>query len=129
MNLENNVKDVKKVIANCTLKPKRHSVMITLNQYAPEDSLLEISGENESMLDEYQSIIAVGNGTEFKPGDKILLDISALTKRIPDPNDRMAYIDMIDIKPVQQGDHTFTIISDSYILATVINESNIDLNA
>lgn len=129
MSLENNVKDLKKVISECNLKPKRNCIMITLNQSNPIDSELELIADNDSLLDEYQYVIAAGEGALYKPGAKVLLDITALTKRIPDPNDRMAYLDMIDIKPVIQGDHTFTIISDNYILAEYIEPEIVDLKA
>lgn len=127
--MENNVENLKNLIAICDLKPKRNSLLITLNQTKPQGSNLELEGEDDNMLDEYQYVVAAGEGAQYKVGDKVLLDISNMTKRVPDPNDRMSYVDMIDIKPVIQGDYTLTIISDNYVLASVIEREVIDLKA
>jgi hypothetical protein len=131
MDITNNIleRDLEKVISECDFIPKRFHVVVTLNQFIEEHTELELNGEMESMLSEYQYIISSGEGSEYKPGDKILLDMKKLIQRVPDPHDRSRYIEQIDVNPTMIGDKTFTVISDSMILGKKIKLESLDIQA
>ena len=106
------------VVKACNFKPRRNHVLITLNLEEPEGGLI-IDGESiddNPLLADWQYVIAAGEGAEFKPGDKVLLDMMALTVTRPDPEDRNTMVTGINIKPVSINGQELTIMSDNYIL-------------
>ena len=131
MDIKNNIKedDVAKIIAKCNMLPKRNHIMVTLNQIKEENSELEFTGEMETMLDEWQYVIASGTGAEYKPGDKVFLDVARMIKRVQDPENTSRYIDRLDATPVPLGDNVFTIIGDGYVLAKEFDYETVDIKA
>lgn len=115
----NNVKykELEKIIKACDVRPGRNRILITVNTYEIENDILDISGDQNVMMDEWQYVVAGGTGAMYKPGDKIMLELDRLIKRIPDPEEKHKTIEVFDLPGVAIAGKMFAIVSDSYVLA------------
>ena len=93
------------------LEPMFTRVIVTLNQVSQEGDLVLTS----NALDEEQFVVAVGGTAQVKPGQKILLDLPKLTKKVPDPNNTHTPIEQIFIETLTVDEVVYGIIYDNQI--------------
>lgn len=121
--------DLEEEIKACKIKPRRHHLLVTINRY-DSNSDLEIDAELDDTIEEWQYVIAAGDGQmDYKVGDKVLINLPAVTTRRKDqdggPDD---YIISLNLTPVISNDNVFTIISDNYILGKEVEYDQVDLS-
>lgn len=121
-------KDLQDVIKLCNLKPRRNHVLLTINKIEAESSF-EIEESSSEDVDQYQYVVAAGDGAEYQVGDKVLIDLSRLVRTIPDDHDRTRVNYILDVTPVKVGDNDLTILSDNYILAKEVEYPEIDIKS
>tara|TARA_R110002050_G_scaffold267498_1_gene409182 strand:+ start:3947 stop:4306 length:360 start_codon:yes stop_codon:yes gene_type:complete len=93
------------------LEPMFTRVIVTLNQIVQDGELVLAS----NALDEEQFVVSVGGTAQVKPGQKILLDLTKLTKKIPDPTNTHTTIDSIFIETLTVDEVVYGIIYDNQI--------------
>ncbi len=121
---------VEHYLSKCDVLPRNFNIITTINTVAEEDDLILIEDEDDSMMSEWQYVIAVGKGIEgnwLVPGDKVLIDLTKLVMRVPNPENRMEMVESYNIKPVQIDDKYFNIVSESAVLAKKHNYEDIEL--
>lgn len=105
--------DVLELISDFPITPLRNKVIITTNMDEYEDDDLDLSG---SAFSPTQYILAVGSHCrDLKPGQKIYLDLEAMSVSVPNPEDVYQPEKRLSIKPVDVGDKVYGIITDSKI--------------
>lgn len=111
------ISEISELIENCDFTPKRYHVLTTVNEENAFGAFEMSEDENEGqMLDPWQWVIAVGEGSEYKPGDRVMIDVEKMSVQERDPNDTTKIIEYLKMIAVECGEDTFTIIPDSMIL-------------
>ena len=110
-----NISEIETLIDSCDFKPKRYHILTTANEEENYGEF-EIEASSEEMLDPWQWVIASGEGSEYKPGDKVMLDIESLSTRQPDPEDRTRIIEYLKLTAIPVGEETYTIVHDNVVL-------------
>jgi len=118
---------LQEAIDNIDFHPNANYLLITVNQIKSESGL-EIVSSNEMTLDEYQYVVASGPRSLYKPGDKVYLNMKKLLKKMPDPNDRMNYIEAVDIIPFVYEEYVLTFIDDNAVLGK-LGADSVDIKA
>lgn len=111
------VSEISDLIDNCDFQPKRYHVLTTVNEENAFGAF-EMSDDSDGgeMLDPWQWVIAAGEGSEYKPGDKVMINVEQMSVQERDPNDTTKVIEYLKMIAVQCGEDSFTIIPDSMIL-------------
>ncbi len=105
--------DVLDLIKDFPLQPLGRRAIITINTV---DNLSDLS-LSESDLSEVQYVVAIGKSVmEFKPGQKILLDLNKMVKMIPVDENSGEMKPVIEIDPVEVDGRKYAIITASNVL-------------
>ena len=111
--------DVLELIQDFPIEPMRNRVIITTNTIELEEDEVNLGG---AAFHEEQYIMAVGSYTKdfLSPGQKVSLDLEAMTVRIPNDNDAYQPIQRIQLKPVEVDGRMYGVITDDKIEYKVI---------
>lgn len=112
--------ELEKVISECNFIPAKSHLLITANMYESKNDL-EVVGDDEVMLSEWQYVISAGEYASYEAGDKIYLNLPKMVKSIIDPKDRLSMITTLDIAPFMLGKTELTIIPSGYIFGNEVN--------
>lgn len=104
--------DVLELISDFPVKPLGRKVIVTLNMDESEELGLGMT----SGLDEYQYIVATGGvDRDYKPGDKVLLDLERMMEYVPAQDNTHEKVGRIKIRPITIKDRVFGLINDNVI--------------
>jgi hypothetical protein len=108
-----NDKTIKKLVKEFAMKPLFTRVIITLNREMNEGGVIM----NENPLSETQYVVAAGGSAQVKAGDKILLDLTKMTVKVPLDTDKNQMIETIKVDPLKTEQGVFAFIYDNQIKA------------
>ena len=108
-----NEKTIKKLVKEFPLTPIFTRVVITLNREVNEGEVIL----NENPLAEVQYVVAAGDRAAVKAGDKVLLDLTKMTVKIPSPTDQNQMVETIKVDPLKTDQGVFAFIYDNQIKA------------
>lgn len=113
-------KELEEVIENFNFEPGMNYVVLTLNQYVPDNGI-EIVSDEKFDLDQWQYVIASGSN-RYSAGDKVLINMNKLLVNVPDPHDRTKVLQKINIDPFEFKGGVYTMLGDNMILGKIIEE-------
>lgn len=111
--------NIEEKIEQLNFVPNRNFIVISVNSYATE-SEIELVTDEQDDLSPWQYVIAAGKNSDYKPKNKILINIERLIKRIPNPQNKMEVMEVLDIKKLELNGETYGIIDDSCVLGEVV---------
>ena len=103
--------DVLAMVDTFPVKPLGRKVIITLNMDEDDDLGLEMS----SGLDESQYVVASSGVRDFKPGDKVLLDLEKMMEFSNASDDSFERVGKIKVRPITVNDRVYGLINDNII--------------
>lgn len=106
--------DVLELINDFPIQPTKSRVVITANTEELDDDEVELTGSAFSPI---QYVLAVGSYTKewLKPGQKIHLNLDAMTVNIPSEDNAYQNVQSIQLKPVEIAGKIFVIITEDKI--------------
>ena len=93
------------------IKPLRGKVIITVNV---EEADGEVVLSNSSFAEE-QFVLAAGETSQVKAGDKVLLDVEKMMDYSPSDTDAYEKVGRIKLRPIEVEGKTFALINESLI--------------
>lgn len=111
--------DVLELIKDFPIEPMRNRVIITTNVEELEDDEINLS---EASFAPEQFVLAVGSYSKdlLKPGQKVSLDLEAMSIKVPADNNAYEPVTRILLKPVEVNGRMFGVITDDKIEYKVI---------
>lgn len=104
--------DVLDVITDFPLKPLGRKVIVTLNMEEPDNSLVL----SNNSLSESQYVIAVGTHVhDFKPGNKVLLDLERMMEYTSAEDNAYEKVGRIKIKPIEVNNKVYAMINENVV--------------
>jgi hypothetical protein len=106
--------EVQELIKDFPLTPLRNRVIITTNVEEYEEDGVDLSGTSFSPE---QFVLAVGSYAKdyLTPGQRISLDLEAMTVKVPSENNAYEPQHRIMMKSVEVDDNVFGVITDDKI--------------
>lgn len=105
------MEDVQEIIQDFPIEPRYNKMIVTLNMHEEGGVVYHDDGVGET-----QYVIAAGSRADYNPGDKIILDLKKLVRRVPSETDTTQLLSVLDIHPVVVNDVTFAWIDESAVL-------------
>ena len=103
--------DVLKMIGTFPVKPLRGKVIITVN-VEEADGEVVLTNTN---FDEYQYVVAVGETSQVKAGDRVLLDLESMMEYMPGTTDAYEKVGQVKLKPIEVNGKTYALINERLI--------------
>lgn len=104
--------DVLDVITDFPVQPLGRKVIVTLNMEEADGQLVL----SNNSLDETQFVIAVGTHVkDFKPGNRVLLDLEKMMEYMPSPENSNERIGQIKMRPIEVNGKVYALINDNVI--------------
>jgi hypothetical protein len=106
--------EVLELVKNFPISPLRNKVIITTNYEEIEEDDIKLT---EAMFSPEQYVIAVGSYAKdyLTPGQKVSLDLEAMTVKVPNSNDAYQPQDKIMLKPVEVEGRFYGIITEDKV--------------
>lgn len=106
--------DVLELIVDFPITPLKNRVIITTNVEEVDDDEIELTGNAFSPI---QYVVAAGSYSKdyLKPGQKVSLDLEAMTVRVPNDNDAYQPMQKIQLKPVEVEGRVYGVITEDKI--------------
>ncbi|MGK2864881.1 MAG: hypothetical protein ACSLE0_23315 [Chitinophagaceae bacterium] len=106
--------EVLELVKDFPITPLRNKVIITTNVEKLEDDEINLQG---GAFSPEQFVLAVGSYAKdyLSPGQKINLDLEAMTVRVPNSNDAYEPMHKIMLKPVEIDGRVYGIITEDKI--------------
>jgi len=112
--------DVLDLITDFPIEPMRNRLIITTNVEEMDPDEVDLQG---AAFSPEQYVLAVGSYTKdfLKPGQKIYLDLEAMSVRVPSGENAYDAVTSIQIHPVRVGEKVFGMITDDKIAYKIVN--------
>lgn len=106
--------EVLELVDNFPITPLRNRVIITTNVEELEEDELDLQG---AAFSPEQFVLAVGSYSKdiIKAGQKVYLDLTAMTVKVPSDNNAYEAQEKIFLKPVMIEGRTYGVITDDKI--------------
>jgi len=106
--------EVLELVKNFPISPLRNKVIITTNYEEIEEDGIKLT---EAIFSPEQYVIAVGSYAKdyLTPGQKVSLDLEAMTVKVPNSNDAYQPQDKIMLKPVEVEGRFYGIITEDKV--------------
>lgn len=105
-----------KTIKAFKFEPSFNRVITTVNRRPNEKGIVT----NEGGLDEIQFVVAAGDTSKYKAGDRVVLDFARLSIQVADPNDATRTQSQINVTPFVDNNTFYAIIFDNDILGKYV---------
>jgi hypothetical protein len=111
--------EVLEIVKTFPIEPLRNKVIITTNVEEQEEDAIDLEG---AAFSQEQFVLAVGSYSKdiLKAGDKVSLDLEAMTVRIPNDNNAYEPMYKIQLKPIEIDGITYGEITDDKISYKVL---------
>jgi hypothetical protein len=111
--------EVLEIVKTFPIEPLRNKVIITTNVEEQEEDAIDLEG---AAFSQEQFVLAVGSYSKdiLKAGDKVSLDLEAMTVRIPNDNNAYEPMYKIQLKPIEIDGVTYGEITDDKISYKVL---------
>ena len=106
--------EVLELVKNFPISPLRNKVIITTHTEELEEDGIKLT---QAAFSPEQYVVAVGSYAKdyLTPGQKVMLDIEAMTVKMPNSNDAYQPQDKIMIKPVEVEGRVYGIITEDKV--------------